>query len=282
MPFCKSHFDTEGPFGLPMKNKQAKALETRLRSLPREPAYDFRRLSFPRGLSELQAGERADVSWISEESPDRLGDIVLARGMDDSHFQLNPIVTLNHVYDQPPVGKSLWRKKVKEGELCGIKAKTHYPPRPAAWEGDWLPDYAFELVKAELLRGKSIGFFPLKLRTPTSVEVDKDPRLKSVRYIIEEWLLAEYACCSLPVQPNAVVEQVSKSLPALASGGRQPADGSAASGLSASSGGSRPPLAFTSLTEIEKAVLLRLAEIDLEKLLDKNLQLTYEKARGRV
>ena len=84
-PFLKSHFDTEGPFGLPMKDAQAKALEARLRDLPKDDdAFTLRRCSFERGVSELQPGERADVSWITEESPDRLGDIVLASGMDDS------------------------------------------------------------------------------------------------------------------------------------------------------------------------------------------------------
>ena len=213
--FAKSHFDTEGPFGLPMKNAQATALEERLRSLPKDDdAFALRRCSFERGVSELQPGERADVSWITEESPDRLGDVVLASGMDDSHYLLNPIVTLNHAYDQPPVGRSLWRRKSRDGALRGIKAKTHYPPRPAGWTlSDWPPDLAFELVKAGLLRGKSIGFIPLKLRTPTSDEIQHNPALAQVRYIIEEWLLAEYACCYLPMQPNAVVETVSKSVP---------------------------------------------------------------------
>src|SRR4051812_28710584 len=121
--FLKPHFDTEGPFGLPMTDAQARALEARLKALPRDDAFAFRRHSFERGVSELQAGERADVSWITEEAPDRLGDVVLARGMDDSHFRLNPIVTLNHAYDRPPVGRSSWRRKVREGPLHGVKAK---------------------------------------------------------------------------------------------------------------------------------------------------------------
>jgi hypothetical protein len=213
--FLKSHFDTEGPFGLPMKDAQAKALEARLSALPDDDAFTLRRLSQARGVSELQPGERADVSWITEEAPDRLGDIVLASGMDDSHFQLNPIVTLNHAYDQPPVGRSLWRRKARDGAKRGVKAKTHYPARPMGWTlNDWPPDLAFELVKAGLLQGKSIGFIPLKLRAPTTEEIQQSPALAQVRYIIEEWLLAEYACCYLPMQPNAVVETVSKSMPA--------------------------------------------------------------------
>src|SRR5207247_3051481 len=178
MSFLKPYYYTEGPHGLPMRDKQAQALEARLKSLPKDEAFAFRRLSLGRGLSELQAGERADVSWITEETPDRLGDVVLAAGMDDGHFQLNPIVTLNHAYDQPPVGRSLWRRRVKEGALVGVKAKTLYPPKPENWgAADWPPDVAFTLVQSGLLRGKSIGFFPLKLRTPTAAEIDGRPAL---------------------------------------------------------------------------------------------------------
>ncbi len=214
-PFLKANYETEGPFGVPMMSAQAAALEVRLKELPSDEAFTLRRCSFERGVSELQPGERADVSWITEEAPDRLGDIVLASGMDDSHFQLNPIVTLNHAYDQPPVGRSLWRRRASDGPMRGVKAKTHYPARPAGWtQCDWPPDLAFELVKAGLLRGKSIGFLPLKLRSPTSDEIAKTPTLGKVRYIIEQWLLVEYACCYLPMQPNAVVETVSKSVPA--------------------------------------------------------------------
>lgn len=289
--FLKPFYDTEGPGGLPMKDKQAKRLDAKLRSLPRDEAFGFRRLSYPRGLAELQAGERADVSWITAEAPDRTGDVVLARGMDDSHFQLNPIVTLNHRYDQPPAGRSLWRRKVKEGDFCGVKAKTHYPPKPERWAGkEWLPDYAFELVKADLMRGKSIGFFPLRVRAPSKEEKARGPEWQNVRYVIEEWLLAEYACCFLPVQPHAVVEQVSKSLAVpeyvLQLAG---AAGDSVGRVGNPSYSERPllaasadrPISFTPWAEIEKAVRRQLAAVtdaDLKKL----VLLTLEKARGIV
>ena len=57
-------------------------------------------------------------------------DIVLAAGMNDEHFKLNPVVTLQHAYWLPPVGRSLWRRRVRDGQRIGIKAKTVYPPRP--------------------------------------------------------------------------------------------------------------------------------------------------------
>src|SRR5262249_44316969 len=144
-------------------------------------------------------GERADVSWITTEEIDREGEIVVARGMNDSHFRLNPIVTMQHCYYLPPVGKSLWRKRARDGPLAGIKAKTQYPKRPDDWPHEqWDPDTVFALVKAGLLQGKSIGFIRLKSHAPSSHEIAADPDLAQVTRIIDEWLLIEYACTFLP------------------------------------------------------------------------------------
>lgn len=97
---------------------------------------------------------------------------------------------------------------MREGTLVGVKAKTFYPTKPGTWaDGPWPPDQAFDLVAAGLLLGKSIGFIPLSLREPSA---DERPRMKAVRYIIESWILVEYAGCYLPMQPNAVVEEVLK------------------------------------------------------------------------
>ena len=154
-----SHFDTEGPFGVPMKDAQARALETRLKDLPKDDAFAFRRCTLARGLAEWQPEGRADVSWITEESPDRVGDIVLARGMDDSHFALNPLVTLNHNYAEPPVGRSLWRRTRQGGQPRrhqGEDALSDAARRLV--RGAWPPDVAFDLLQSGLLLGKSIGF----------------------------------------------------------------------------------------------------------------------------
>ena len=61
--------------------------------------------------------------------------------MNDSQFALNPIVTLNHDHTRPPIGRSRWRKFVKDGDTRGIKAKTVYPPMPASWPAGecWVP-----------------------------------------------------------------------------------------------------------------------------------------------
>src|SRR6516225_5070922 len=164
----KDHTTTEGPLGFPVTDRQAIALDAILKALPKDDAFRYRKAVITKGPSEVLPGERTDVSWISTEDPDRTAEVVMARGMNDSQFKQNPIVTMQHAYWLPPVGKSLWRKVVRDGTQTGIKAKTQYPARPASWPGekDWPADMAFALVQADLLRGKSIGFLPTKVHLP--------------------------------------------------------------------------------------------------------------------
>ena len=90
---------TSGPLGFPMSDKAARALDALLKSLPKTKDYEYRKSLVARAPTELNPGERSDVSWISTESVDRAGEVVIARGMNDAQFQQNPLVTLGHAYD---------------------------------------------------------------------------------------------------------------------------------------------------------------------------------------
>ena len=97
--FLKTHYGpVEGPLGFPMPDRAARTLDTLLKSLPRTPEYEYRHLVTAKAATEINPGERSDVSWISSESPDRTREVVIAKGMNDSQFAANPIVTLGHAY----------------------------------------------------------------------------------------------------------------------------------------------------------------------------------------
>src|SRR5437763_4392874 len=199
MNWLKEYGETEGPLGIPMMDMQAQALDALLKQLQVTPEL-VRVQHFgadEKGATlELDEGERADISWITTEDIDRARDIVISRGIKDDFYRLNPVVTLNHNYSSSPVGKSLWRKWVREGDRKGIKAKTFYPEKPADWDSkvQWMPDICLGMVKAGLLNGKSIGFVPTRTRLPTEQEIRKSPELQTVRRIIEECYLVEYCC----------------------------------------------------------------------------------------
>jgi hypothetical protein len=278
--FKPAYGTTEGPLGFPLTDRQAFAVDAILRGLPKDQSFAYRKAVIERGPTELLPGDRADVSWISTEDPDRCGDVVIARGMNDSQFKLNPIVTLNHCYRQPPVGRSLWRKLVKEGDLRGIKAKTIYPARPADWAGDWPADIAFSLVQADLLRGKSIGFLPVKVHVPADKEM-RERGWTKVGLVIDEWILLEYACVFLPAQQNAVVESVSKSLPPIPWAIRE-ALGLSEDDARISQPHESDPVAFTLMSTIAQAAQQRLEEIDPVELAERAVSDRLDRLRGRV
>jgi len=195
--FLRTYGTTLGPVGVPMTDEQAFALDAVLKQLPAEDQRP-RKAQLPAALLSLEPGERADVSWITTEAVDREQEIVLAAGMNDGHFRLNPLVTLGHNYWLPPVGRSLWRKAAAEDGRRGVLAKPHYPTKPDGWIEPWTPDEVFMLIQAGLMNGKSVGFIPLKRHSPTEQEVGSNPALKAVRSIVDDWLLLEYACCPIP------------------------------------------------------------------------------------
>jgi hypothetical protein len=60
-----------------------------------------------------------------------------------------------------------------------------------------------------MLNGKSIGFLPLKCHTPESEEYAKAGcEAGGVKYVIDEWLLLEYAVCFIPMNSGLLVEAV--------------------------------------------------------------------------
>jgi hypothetical protein len=275
--WLKDYGTSEGPLGFPMVDRTARAVEALLRALPRTAEHAYRKIVHGKAPTELNPGERSDVSWISTESVDRAGEVVIARGMNDSQFHGNPLVTLSHAYHLPPVGRSLWRKRVRDGELAGIKAKTRYPERPETWPADevWMPDRVFALVQAGLLQGKSIGFLPTRTHFADSKEAAREGWPEGT-LVIDEWLLLEYAVCFLPVNQDALVEAVSK--------GTVEVPGVLLEALGIEPAGVRtePSRPFVALAEVESAVAQALAAIDLEAIARQAVAEAIDRRRGRV
>jgi hypothetical protein len=280
---------TVGPLGFPMSDRAARTVDTLLKSLPHTPEYEYRHLVITKAPTEVNPGERSDVSWISTESPDRTREVVIARGMNDSQFSANPIVTLGHAYFMPPVGRSSWRKRVKDGDRVGIKAKTLYPVRPESWPAGevWPSDQVFALIQAGLLQGKSIGFLPVKVHIPDNREAQKNNWGDNVGLVIDEWLLLEYACVFLPCNQDALVESVTKgglelSEPIRQALGLNPQLFASPAPVPGAASSLEQKIAFTSLDEIRRAVLDRVAAIDFTGLAEKTIKETWYKATGRV
>lgn len=122
------------------------ALEARLKRLPVGLCKE-RKAVAPAAVSELAAGERADVSWITTKAIDRQQEVLVVKVIDETHVVVNPLVTLNHNNWLPFVGRSPKRKGTRDCLTGGVTAKTHYSPHPTNWPAgdEWAPDSAFAL-----------------------------------------------------------------------------------------------------------------------------------------
>ncbi len=192
----------ESSLGIRTTEKTARRVDELLRDLPTgQRSLRRKSATVP---TEVNTSERTDVSTITTRAMDRDNEIVDPAGIDISDYLTNPIVLFGHDQNKP-VGKALWVKS----SVDGLIAKTKYASRPKTFQGEWLPDFVFEMVLADVLRGKSIGFLPLEFRDPTPEESANSP---GVERVISRSLLLEFSVVSIPSNPKALVEAVNKGL----------------------------------------------------------------------
>lgn len=199
--------DTLGPLNTPMSDECAKNQEELLET----GEYSHVVLSNSKSFESLIKRERSDISIISDETLDADGDIVIQKGIDFDvlGFKKNPVVSYNHDFNIPPVGKSLWQKTSSRV----TKAKTQYISRPESLPKnvEWFPDSIFHMIESGVMRGKSIGGLA-KYRSPTQEDFDSNPSWQDAKRIVEKYLVFEYCVCPIGANSNAIVEMVSKSL----------------------------------------------------------------------
>ena len=121
---------------------------------------------------------------LSDESVDRVGDVIRADGWDLSHFKQNPIALMGHSHDSI-VG--VWENVRVEGKKLLGTLKL-------AKEGtSELVDTVRSLIDQKILKAVSVGFQP----------VDAKPR-KDGGYDFTRSLLHEVSLVAVPANPNAL------------------------------------------------------------------------------
>jgi HK97 family phage prohead protease len=129
---------------------------------------------------------------LSDATPDRYGDVILAEGWDLDDFKKNPIALFNHNSDFP-IGR--WENlRVVDGALRG-----HLQVAPKG-TSDRI-DEIIKLMDAKILRAVSVGFIPIESQ-PISKNGYGDLYTKQA--------LVETSLVSVPANPNALA--VAKSL----------------------------------------------------------------------
>ena len=128
---------------------------------------------------------------LSDETPDRMQDVIMSDGWDIGNFQKNPIALFNHDKNAP-IGK--WSKvRVVDKQLRG-----HLELAPAGTSARI--DEIRKLIDAGILRAVSVGFRPKGSK----------PRPESEGLYFTKAELVDTSLVSVPANPNALA--IAKSL----------------------------------------------------------------------
>ena len=151
-----------------------------------------------RGAKDIRHKTYADKASgleyvLSDETPDRMGDVIMADGWDLTDFQKNPVALFGHQSSLPPIGK--WKNlRVVDKQLRGHLELAAAGTSPRI-------DEIRKLVDADILRAVSVGFRPKESR----------PRPESdYGVFFTKAELMETSLVSVPANPNALA--IAKSL----------------------------------------------------------------------
>ena len=129
---------------------------------------------------------------LSDETPDRMEDIIMSDGWDLKSFKKNPIALFNH-NPHSPIGK--WANvRVENKELRG-----HLEFAP--WGTSERIDEIRRLVEAGILKAVSVGFRPTETKEREGYDWS---------YVYTKCELVETSLVAVPANPNALA--VAKSL----------------------------------------------------------------------
>ena len=131
------------------------------------------------------------VSFIaSDDSVDRVGDILMPEGCDMAHFRKNPVLLWSHDGTKP-VAKAISINRVGNR----IECTAQFPPEGEIEQSDAV----YALIRQGLVNATSVGFLPL------AGEQIKGSRVGGVRFT--SWQLLEISFCTVPCNSNALITQ---------------------------------------------------------------------------
>ena len=135
-----------------------------------------------------EADNRGSLVFIaSEETPDRVGDLIAVDGWETQAFEANPVFLFAHDHRLPPIGTvpKLW----KEGKtLLNTVRWDMEDPFAASIAGKYIRG---------IMRAESVGFRPIEF-----AEREDDGGKKGIHFTKQE--LLEISAVSVPMHPRAL------------------------------------------------------------------------------
>jgi len=143
----------------------------------------------------------------SDETPDRMGDIIRVKGWDIANFRRNPVLLFNHDWAQLPIGTvaAITKGRLEDGGPALIaESRFHgdgkYP----------FADLVWRMVADGDLPAVSVGFIPRKAMRPETPEERNALGLGEYGVIYEKAELLELSVVTVPANPNALMRRLDR------------------------------------------------------------------------
>jgi HK97 family phage prohead protease len=151
--------------------------------------------------SELSAVDADHYEFCaSDESVDRMGDIIRVAGWELANYKRNPIVLFQHQSSNPVgISTKVWLDGKKLMARVKLAAEGTSP----------FIDTLRKLLAQKIVRAVSVGFMPTK--EPNYIRDEQNDRITGLEFIGQE--LTEISLVSVPANANALNMAKSLNIP---------------------------------------------------------------------
>lgn len=154
-----------------------------------------------RGGQATDDGNRVITYVASDETPDRMGDVIKVSGWDLTSYKRNPVVLWGHDSSSiPPIGRSL---NVRRGQDAkgnkALMASIEFAPAEA-YE---FAETVYQLSRSGFLNAVSVGFMPQEIKDIS----DKEKAalgMPAYGVMYSKASLLEISVVSVPANPSAL------------------------------------------------------------------------------
>lgn len=168
-----------------------------------DSAHMRTRLKAKRPKANLEARTADHVA--SDETADRMGDIIRVKGWDLEPFKQNPLLLWNHDSSGPPIGRveSVKKGSSEEGGKALLSTSRFFDA-----EKNPFADFIWRMVADGDLPAVSVGFMPRKTVRPDDAEERSKLGLGEWGVVYEEAELLELSVVTVPANPNALMRRL--------------------------------------------------------------------------
>jgi HK97 family phage prohead protease len=151
-----------------------------------------------------EAGKRTLQFVASDETPDRVGDVIKVSGWNLSEYKKNPVVLWGHdTSNVPPIGRAInVRRGKKPNGDPALYANIEFAPE----EAHPFAETVYQLAKRGFLNAVSVGFLP---RATKELSEEEKSALGMPTYgqMYSKADLMEISVVSVPANPSALVSE---------------------------------------------------------------------------